>query len=239
MASAATAISSSKGKQPSDGRLFEIKHLLILREQIAPFQTEFKVKETSLDFGKIASAARNMFSHRADLLSLSSNNALLEFLLDSSPGVQEHLRDSRKDVDRRLKAVCELFISATSGTVLQPVTDLNLQLAAFLQTRTDRTVRAAAQPWADPGKVQTAVTETLRRVKAAVPAVQRKMQLYLANRETEFILFRPVRSPNSAHTSYCTLHSAHCTLHTAHCTLHTAHCTLHSAHTAHTAHCTL
>ena len=27
-----------------------------------------------------------------------------------------------------------------------------------------------------------------------VPAIQRKMQLYLANNETEFILFRPVRS---------------------------------------------
>ena len=208
VASAAASISSSKGKQPSDGQLFEIKHLLILREQIAPFQTEFKVKETTLDFGKIKTAAMNMFSHRADLLSLSGNNALLEFLLDSSPGVHEHLRDSRKDVDRRLKAVCEVFISTTSGTVLQPVTDLNLQLTAFLQSRTDRTVRAAAQPWADPGALQAAVTETLRRVKAAVPAVQRKMQLYLANRETEFILFRPVRSMQSA------LHSTHYTLQT-------------------------
>ena len=37
------------------------------------------------------------------------------------------------------------------------------------------------------------VTETIRRVKASVPAIQRKMQLYLANRETEFILFRPIR----------------------------------------------
>ena len=39
------------------------------------------------------------------------------------------------------------------------------------------------------------VTETIRRVKASVPAIQRKMQLYLANRETEFILFRPIRCP--------------------------------------------
>jgi hypothetical protein len=195
VAGAAAAISSGKGKQPADGQLFEIKHLLILREQIAPFQTEFKVKETSLDFGKIKTAALTMLSHRADLLSLGSNNALLEFLLDSSPGVQEHLRDSRKEVDRRLKQVCEQFIASTSAAVLMPVTELNARLAVFLRARGPGSgERPSGQPWGDPAALQQAVAETLRRVRAAVPAVQRRMQLYLANRETEFILFRPVRS---------------------------------------------
>jgi len=194
VAKAAASIAAGKGKQPSDGQLFEIKHLLILREQIAPFQTDFKVKETSLDFGKIATAALTMLNHRADLLSLGSNNALLEFLLDSSPGVQEHLRDSRKEVDRRLKLVCEQFIQSTSRGVLAGVSQLNVRLASFLKTRGDRSARLAAQPWADPGAVQGVVTETLRKVKASIPALQRKMQLYLANRETEFILFRPIRS---------------------------------------------
>lgn len=50
-----------------------------------------------------------------------------------------------------------------------------------------------SQPWAKPEQLAVVVKETQRRIKTHLAPLQRSMQLYLANKETEFILFRPIR----------------------------------------------
>lgn len=117
--SAAKQISTNK--TTIDGQLFEIKHLLILREQIAPFQMDFIIKETSLDFSNMKNAAYGLLQRPKQIFSLNSNNALLEFLLEGTPMVKEHLLDSRKEVDRRLKTCCEAFIKFSTDLLAGPI----------------------------------------------------------------------------------------------------------------------
>lgn len=120
VATAADAI--ARNKTPTDGHLFRVKHLLILREQIAPFHADFSVRETGLDFTRMRNAAHALFTtRRAEILSLSSSNALLEFLLEGTPEVREYCRDSRKEVDRQLKSVCEGFIALSTAQVVKPI----------------------------------------------------------------------------------------------------------------------
>lgn len=108
----------SKRKTPIDGQLFQIKHLLIIREQIAPFQVDFTTKEMSLDFSAVQKAAIDLINHRRNIFSFSSNNALLEFLLEGTPKVKEYLIDSRKEIDKQLKHSCEAFISHATELLL-------------------------------------------------------------------------------------------------------------------------
>ena len=77
----------------------------------------------SLDFSKLKSAAMSLLNKRGEILSLGSNNALLEFMLDGTPEVKEYSRDSRKEVDRQLKLVCEAFISKATVKIVGPFMD--------------------------------------------------------------------------------------------------------------------
>lgn len=85
---ASAGLSIAANKSSIDGKLFEIKHLLILREQIAPFRVDFTMKETSLDFSKVKTAAYELLQKRKQLFALGTNNALLEFLLEGTPQVK-------------------------------------------------------------------------------------------------------------------------------------------------------
>ncbi|XP_037820483.1 conserved oligomeric Golgi complex subunit 3 [Lucilia sericata] len=205
----AAASKISQSKTPIDGELFEIKHLLILREQIAPFRVDFTVKETSLDFSKVKTAAFGLLQKRKQLFSMGSNNALLEFLLEGTPQIKEHLLDSRKEVDRQLKFVCEKFIKDSLQTLAAPLVTFLDKAQAVVntvqpavnkeqqqqQTQNNKINYALRQSaWASPQQISSVIQETQRLIKSKLPMLQRSMQLYLSNRDTEFIIFRPIRN---------------------------------------------
>lgn len=205
----AAAQSIAINKTPIDGELFEIKHLLIIREQIAPFRVDFTVRETSLDFSKTKTAAFSLLQKRKQLFSMDSSNALLEFLFEGAPQVTEHLHDSRKDVDRHLKQICETFIRDATNQLIGPIVlfierSLNLlkssaQDATSPQpksttatTKINYELRQSA--WASPQQISGCIQESQRLIKSKLAGLQRAMQLYLSNKDTEFILFRPIRN---------------------------------------------
>nr|XP_018911468.1 PREDICTED: conserved oligomeric Golgi complex subunit 3 [Bemisia tabaci] len=182
-------------KTPIDGELFQIKHLLILREQLAPFQVDFTVKEMSLDFSKMKSAALGLLERKAKLLSLDSSNALFAFLLEGTPLVRESNLDARKEVDKQLKASCESFISHATDQLVGPLLLLLDSAQKYLKDPGPGMEKALSkQPFAAPNIISQTVQNVLRNTKAQLPSLQRSMSLYLANPDTQFILYRPIKN---------------------------------------------
>lgn len=179
---------------PIDAELFQIKHLLILREQIAPFQVDFTVKEYSLDFSKVKTAAFELLGNSSRLFTLS-NNALLEFLLEGAPQMKEHLIDSRKQIDSKLKISCQRFIEHSTNLLIQPA----MILLEKEKTLGDGQSKESAQHIIGNAQdVAAIIEEVLRLIKFKLPLIQQSMQLYLSNKETEFILYKPIKNSITA-----------------------------------------
>uniref|UniRef100_A0A4X2KIR6 Conserved oligomeric Golgi complex subunit 3 n=1 Tax=Vombatus ursinus TaxID=29139 RepID=A0A4X2KIR6_VOMUR len=181
-----------------DGQLFLIKHLLILREQIAPFHTEFTIKEISLDLKKTRDAAFKILNPMTvpRFFRLNSNNALIEFLLEGTPEIREHYLDSKKDVDRHLKSACEQFIQQQTKLFIEQLEEFMSKVSA-LKTMANQggpKYTLSQQPWAQPVKVNDLVSSAYKTIKTKLPLTLRSMSLYLSNKDTEFILFKPVRN---------------------------------------------
>ncbi|KAK5611297.1 Golgi transport complex subunit 3 [Crenichthys baileyi] len=187
-----------KNKTQIDGQLFLIKHLLILREQIAPFHTDFAIKEISLDLKKMRDAAFKILNPKAvpKFFRLNSHNAILEFLLEGTPEIKEHYIDSKKDVDRHLKFSCEQFIQQQTQIFVGNLEEFLTKVSALktMAVQGGPMYSLSQQPWAQPAKINDIVMATYRVMKSKLPSTLQSMSLYLANRDTEFILFKPVRN---------------------------------------------
>ncbi|KAI6078451.1 Component of oligomeric Golgi complex 3 [Aix galericulata] len=192
------ADSISKNKTQVDGQLFLIKHLLILREQIAPFHTDFTIKEISLDLKKTRDAAFKILNPKtvSRFFRLNSNNALIQFLLEGTPEIREHYIDSKKDVDRHLKSACEQFIQQQTKQFIEQLEEFMTKVAALktMATQGGPKYSLSQQPWAQPAKINDMVSSTYKTIKTKLPSTLRSMSLYLSNKDTEFILFKPVRN---------------------------------------------
>merc|ERR1719450_914059 len=101
-----------------DHNLFLIKHLLILREQVAAFDCDLVSNERFFDFSNVWEA-----------LHMKLPDGLLGIL---KPKLSQSQVDSKKDIEAELKAACEALITNLTAHITQPLSTLNGQIGEFL-----------------------------------------------------------------------------------------------------------
>lgn len=191
----------AKRSTPMDGQLFLIKHLLILREQIAPFDIEFSVTYKELDFSHLLEHLRRILRGQASLFDWSRSTSLARTL---SPRVLESQIDAKKELEKSLKATCEEFIMAVTKLVVDPmlsfvtkVTAVKVALSSGNQNQKVDSLVAKPlkdQAFATPDKVAELVQKVTAAIQQELPLVMAKMKLYLQNPSTRTILFKPIKT---------------------------------------------
>lgn len=191
----------AKRSSTMDGQLFLVKHLLILREQIAPFDIEFSVTHKELDFSHLLEHLRRILRGQASLFDWSRSTSLARTL---SPRVLESQIDAKKELERSLKATCEEFIMLVTKLVVDPmlsfVTKVTAVKVALSSVNQNQKVESAIakplkdQAFATPEKVTELVQKVSSAIQQELPNVMGKMKLYLQNPSTRAILFKPIKT---------------------------------------------
>jgi hypothetical protein len=165
-----------------DSSLFLIKNLLVLREQLSPFDIQLSSTTRSIDFSTTAEALGGLLSHLSTVFTLSRENGLLTLVSSGLPTVHEEKTDGRVQLEALLKGACESLIAQAVSALLGPV------LPALSE--------AAGGKGA--GGLAAALDAIAPRFPRTLAALRRRLGLYLGSAVTASILFRPVREQVAA-----------------------------------------
>jgi len=162
-----------------DGELFLIKHLYALREQIAPFESEFNVEETGLDLGYLKTSLSTVLagSGSGSIFSFSAANPLF-----SAVRTVQHRMNPKQDLDKELKLACE-------DLILQITKDTAGPIISLLSSAPSTGLRAGSE-----AKVTQAIEETRKKLdEILLPSVQ-QMRQYLPGNSLVDTLLEPIQS---------------------------------------------
>ncbi len=129
-------------------------------------------------------------AHRSEIFRLDGRNALLSFLSQGAPEVTRRNLDARKEVDEHLRAVCHDYIRDAAKSLVTTMQSF-LTVVDALPPAARKTL--GAQSFASVEKVRDIVKENERRTGEELAKLSGFLHLYLDNKETEMILFRPIK----------------------------------------------
>ncbi|RHZ56100.1 hypothetical protein Glove_406g88 [Diversispora epigaea] len=181
-------------KSRIDGQLFLIKHLLILKEQIASFDTQFVHEEKDLDFSLITDALGELLQNKYSILSPTK---LIGLASKGIPKVVENRIDSKQEVDKELKRICEDFIFDSSKAAIEPLSSFLVKVSAFRLRNDLKAVHYQTllknQKFAQPAKIIEVYDDFQETVKKRLRYIIPKMSEYLDDRKTESVLLKPMQ----------------------------------------------
>jgi hypothetical protein len=121
-----------KTRSVLNGDLFLVRHLLVLREQLVPFEIRLQSTERILDFKPSQEALRHFAVNARSLLRFDTANGLIQLAREGLPGMKEQELDAKKDLDKVLKAACTSMKQSALKMLLGPADAFLAKVTAFV-----------------------------------------------------------------------------------------------------------
>ena len=177
-----------------DGQLFLIKHLIILREQIAPFDADFAVSIKDLDFTHMRGHMRRMLSGEMSFFSLTPNNAFYQLASEGRPRVIESKIDSKKELEKQLSAACEAYIMTITKQLVDPMLSFITKVTAFRVSAASQGKSLKDAAFASEDKICAVISQVRIALAESLPKVAFTTKLYLNAQGTRDALLKPIKS---------------------------------------------
>lgn len=141
VASCVAALSSGangvrKCRSSLNGDLFLIRHLIVLREQLSPFEIRLQGIERRLDFRPTTSALFHfqnlLIQNTRSMLRFDSSNSLLQLAVEGLPGIEEQQMDAKMELDHVLRNACMSLKQSAIKAILGPLDGFLAKCSAFV-----------------------------------------------------------------------------------------------------------
>lgn len=194
--------SSGKPDAEDHAQLFLIWQLLMIREQISPFDVDMSYTEHELDFFELRSLLGSVIRGQLSVRSLAT-----------PPAVREKIVNSKQELDYRVRAACETFILRTTRALLDPVLSFLAKCNAMPSNRPGRPLQVGEVPstpppsanafeqlkstpgsFAHPERLASMWKNVETAAANALPQVVARMKIYVTKPASRAVLLRPVRA---------------------------------------------
>jgi hypothetical protein len=195
-----------KNRSQLHSDLFLVRHLLVLREQLIPFEIRLQGVEKTLDFSKTSAALSFLAYNSRSMFRFDTENGIFQLAWDGLPALQEMQVDAKKDLDAVLKHACIGLKQNSLKMLIPSITGFISKVTAFVgdiptveKLENNNTVAFEAvkglkvQSFMRPERIKEVIDSDIEVATQEASDLREIMKLYIENPIARSILMKPVQ----------------------------------------------